>query len=78
MHWLTMWGWLVNAGGFWKSVIGWAVFAVLTWAATWLPWRRHRKTQARIADSLDTRTDGGLKDVMDAINRLEKPDEADR
>jgi hypothetical protein len=66
--------------GFWTAVIAWAVFSVLTVAAGWIPWRRNRKTQERIADSLDTSTPGGLTDLVQAVDKLQRGDsnEADR
>jgi hypothetical protein len=77
MHWGAIWNWL-TANNLWKDALSWAVFAVLTWAATWLPWRKHRKTQAKIADSLDTSTPGGLSDLIAAVNQNKDGHEADR
>ncbi len=73
--------WLVHAYGWltghnlWQSVVGWFVFSLLTAAATWFPWRKHKKVQAKIADRLDTSTPGGLTDLVEAVNRsLEQGD----
>jgi membrane protein implicated in regulation of membrane protease activity len=62
-HWLQV-------NGFWVAVIAWAVFSGLTVIAGWRPWRRHRKLQEQIADSLDTSTPGGLTDLVEAVREL--------
>jgi hypothetical protein len=70
--------WLV-ANNFWVSVLAWCVFGSLTAIAAWRPLKRHQKTQAKIANDLDTKTPGGLTDVLNAVNKLrnEWPDYGD-
>ena len=68
-HWLQV-------NGFWVAVIAWTVFTGLTVAVGWLPWRRNRRMQQKIADSLDTSTPGGLTDLVNAVNKLREQGEA--
>src|ERR1700722_1469483 len=79
MHYHVIYQWLVD-NNLWKDVITFVVFGVLGWTVGALPWRRHRKTQVAIADSLDTNTPGGLTALVNAIQNLageEDDDEAD-
>lgn len=69
-HYHAIYWWLVDQGNLWKAVVGVAVAAVFTWICAIVPWLRHRRTQAAIADRLDTRTPGGLTELVKAINRL--------
>jgi hypothetical protein len=54
------------------SAVGTVVAAVIGHAVLWRPWRHHRRAQQAIEDKLDTRTPGGLADVVKAI-REDKP-----
>jgi hypothetical protein len=62
--------WLDNDGGLWKAVVAFWVAVILGWLIGVLPWRRNRKTQKAIADSLNTNTPGGLTDLVTAVNKL--------
>jgi hypothetical protein len=69
--WVHCWWWL-EANSFWKTVVGFGILSVLTFLAGMVPWRKHRHTQRQIADSLDTKTPGGLTDLVNAIEQLAK------
>jgi hypothetical protein len=66
-HWLQV-------NGFWTACIAWSVFGILTAAAAWRPWHRHAKVQAEIADRLNTKTPGGLTDLVKAVDKLREQD----
>ena len=53
------------------------MFTSLTAALAWLPWKRHKKTQDKIADSLDTSTPGGLTSVVESLNKLGEEEGSD-
>lgn len=74
MHYHTIYAWLDNDGGLWKAVIGFWVVAAFTWLVGVLPWRRSRRVQQKIADSLDTKTPGGLADLVRAVDKLAERD----
>jgi hypothetical protein len=79
MHYHTIYQWLED-NNLWKDVLTFCVFGIMGWLVGFAPWRRHRKTQAAIADSLDTSTPGGLTALVDAIQNLageSDDDEAD-
>lgn len=65
---LSVYHWLV-AQGLYHYILAWTVATILTWLLARRKYRLHRKTQAHIADALDTSTPGGLTDVLDAIVR---------
>lgn len=69
MHYHAIYVWLDNDGGLWKAVVGFWIVFVFTWLVGVLPWRRSRKVQKQIADSLDTNTPGGLADLVRAIEK---------
>ena len=72
---MTLWHWLV-AQGFEKDVIAAAVAVAVGHVFAWRPYQKHRKaqdeitrTQAKIADRLDTSTPGGLADLIKITER---------
>jgi hypothetical protein len=71
VHYNAIFEWLVAnnlwkaAVAFWVTVILAAAFGAL--ARPWRAWKEHRETQKAIADRLDTRTEGGLADVVKAL-----------
>lgn len=69
-HWLQV-------NGFWTAFIAWNVFGLLTAAVAWRPWRRSRKVQAEIADRLNTKTPGGLTDLVKAVDKLQRGDSSE-
>jgi hypothetical protein len=69
--WVHAYHWL-EANNLWQALVAWVIFTSLTAAVAWLPWKRHRKTEREIADSLDTSTPGGLTDLVDALRRPDR------
>ena len=63
------WQWLV-AQGLYRDLVGTAIALGGARLVAWRPLREHRKRQDKIADLLDTKTDGGLKDIRDGLDRL--------
>ena len=66
MHYHAAYIWLENQG-LWKAVIGWLVGTVFGTVFVRRSWMKHRKAQADIADSLNTKTPGGLTEVSDQL-----------
>lgn len=74
MHYHALYLWLEFDGDLWRAVVEFSVFGILGWIVGVLPWRRSRKTQKQIADSLNTDTPGGLTDLVKAIGKLAERD----
>jgi hypothetical protein len=74
VHYAAIFEWLVQnnlfkaAVAFFVTLILGAAVAVIT--CPWKAWQRRRRTQERIADSLDTSTPGGLTDLVHRLDRL--------
>lgn len=72
----AVWDWLVVQGGIYHALVTVVLGLVVGWGlgtAKFVPaWRRHEEQQKVIADRLDTRTPGGLGDVVAAV-REAKP-----
>jgi len=58
-----LWAHLV-AAGLLHDLLGTGIAVAAGHAALWRPWRAHRRTQKLIADRLNTRTPGGLADLV--------------
>jgi hypothetical protein len=56
---LEIWYWLV-ANGLFKDLLAMFIGSL----GFLLPWRHHRAAQKDIEDKLDTKTPGGLRDVL--------------
>ena len=74
MHYMAILDWLV-ANNLFKATV--AFFVTLTLGALlgvvlrpWKAWKAHKRTQERIADSLDTTTPGGLTELVHRLDRL--------
>jgi hypothetical protein len=81
MHYMAIFEWLV-ANNLFKATIAFCVTVILGGLLTLCcrPWKayKHRKQlQERIADSLDTRTPGGLTELVHRLDKL-LHDEANR
>jgi hypothetical protein len=61
-----IWHWLIGEG-LYECIVQWSVLTVLTAAAAWRPWRKHKKTQAQIIDLLRTDTPGGLAELAEIL-----------
>ncbi len=64
---------LVQAG-LYHYILAWTVATVLTWLVAHRKYLQHKRTQERIADLLDTRTPGGLAELLKTIAQHEKDD----
>lgn len=63
------WHWLV-ANDLWHAVVATLVSIPAAVLTAWAPWKRHRASQRRIADLLDTTTPGGLADLNETLKSL--------
>lgn len=61
-----VWDWLV-AQGLYRDIVSVCVVGLLAPIVAYRPWKKHRETQKQIADSLNTKTPGGLSDVVKAL-----------
>lgn len=59
---------LVNAG-LWHDILNWGIGAVLGFLLARVPWRRHKREQARLMDRLDAETPGGLGDIAQILKQ---------
>lgn len=66
MHWVAVWDWLV-ANGLFRDVLATAIGLGSAKLLTVRIIREHKQSQAQIADLLDTKTPGGLTDVLSAV-----------
>jgi hypothetical protein len=64
----TAWEWLVQEG-IYRDMVAVTLGVVVTTAAAWRPFRKIKNVQIKTADLLDTKTPGGLTDVLDAIQQ---------
>ncbi len=67
--------WWLEGNNLWKAAVAFFVTLILGVALTafmrpWRAWKRHKNTQEKIADMLDTSTPGGLTDVVTAVHRM--------
>lgn len=74
MWWIYTYWWLEN-NNFWKAQVAFWVTILLSAALAaclrpWQAWKRHRETQEKIADRLDTKTPGGLADLVKALQEI--------
>ena len=69
--WLAAYHWLVT-NGLWRSVIGWSVGGTLGYLLGRAPWHKHRQSQLKIEDALDTDTPGGLTVIKDMLKEQQK------
>jgi len=80
--WVHIYWWL-EANNLYKATVAFWVTLILGAIAgvvlrPWRAWKRHRETQEKIADRLDTSTPGGLSDLMDALHGvLDDTDDGD-
>lgn len=84
--WIGVYQWL-EQNNLWKAAIAFGVTLALGIALTaamrpWQAWKKHRATQEKIADRLDTSTPGGLadlvkalQDVLTSLDKGEMPDD---
>lgn len=70
MHWVAIWQWLV-ANGLFRDVLATSIGLGAAKLMTMRPVQQHRQNQAQIADLLNTRTPGGLSDVVKAVKKRE-------
>lgn len=64
---MSRWYHALVQAGLWRDVLGSSVALGLGHVTVWVPFRKHRKDQKRIADLLSTETPGGLADVVSAL-----------
>lgn len=74
MH--AAWHWLI-LNGLWKDLLAAFIALAVTRAAAWRPLKRLGASQRRIEDALDTRSPGGLHDVVKALRRDDGKDSDD-
>jgi hypothetical protein len=80
MHWMAIFEWLVQ-NNLLKATVAFWVTLILGGLVTLLlrPWKafqKRRQLQERIADSLDTRTPGGLTELVHKLDMLLQQEEA--
>jgi hypothetical protein len=80
-HWWRNWEWWIGtyqwleSNNLWKATIAFWITLLLGVALTavmrpWRAWKRHRETQEKIADRLDTSTPGGITDLVHALRTV--------
>ena len=67
---MTWYNWLVD-NGLWRDVISFSVGAILGLVVATHPFRLVHRALFRISDQLDTRTPGGLTDILRALKETE-------
>jgi hypothetical protein len=63
VHWHAVWRWLV-AAGLYRDLVATTIALGGARLIAWRPLRKHLANQERTADLLDTKTPGGLHDLL--------------
>jgi hypothetical protein len=62
----SFWDWLVSQG-LYHDIVNLCLLFIFGPILAYHPWKKHRESQKEIANALDTRTPGGLADVVRAV-----------
>jgi len=59
---MLIYSWLIH-NHLWPAVVSWFVGILLGAMFSWIPFKKHLRKQNDIADKLDTKTPGGMRDI---------------